>query len=100
MQLDLLKERAEKITNDNQVSDNFVYHGLRVWPGLNFTCSGSITGVMVAVDVRAAGGGLVDYPQLGVWRIDNTAILLIGQAADIRLSLGDFSPDGVLQHRY
>ena len=97
MHLDLLKERAEKITNDNEVSDNFVYHGLRVWPGQNFTCSGSITGVMVGVDIRTAGGGRDDYPQLSVWRIDGIGIVRITMV-DIAPSLGDFSPDGVLQY--
>ena len=101
MQLDLLKERARKITNDNEVSDNFVYHGLRVWPGLNFTCDGNVTGVMVGVDVRAAGGGLDDYPQVDVWRRVGSVTLSRRDASrlvDIAPSIGDFSPDGVLEY--
>ena len=101
MQLELLKERAEKISNGNAVSDNFIYHGLRVIPGLNFTCNGTIISAMVGVDVRTGSDGRVDYPQVDVWRADNSNdFFRIAPAVprDVALNPGDFSPDGVLQY--
>ena len=100
MQLNLLKKRAEKISSGNSVSGNFIYHGLRVTPGLNFTCSGSITGVMVGADIRTEAGSLNDYPQVDVWRIGDsvTTYRVDNNQIDIAPYQGDYSPDGVLQY--
>ena len=98
MQLDLLKKRAEKISGGNSVSGNFIHHGLRVTPGLNFTCNGSITGVMVGADVRTEAGSLNDYPQVDVWRISDsvTTFRVDSNLTDIAAYQGDYSPDGVI----
>ena len=96
MQLDLLKKRAEKISGGNSVSGNFIQHGLRVTPGLNFTCNGNITGVMVGADVRTEAGSLNDYPQVGVWRISDSVTTFRVGTMDIAAYQGDYSPDGVI----
>lgn len=102
MQLDILKKRAGKISSGNVVSENFIYHGLRVIPGLNFTCAGSIGAVLVGVDVRRYMAGVrTDWPQVHAWRLQNSGTTynrLVHIVRDITLSVGEFSPDGVLRY--
>ena len=94
MQLDVLRRRAEKIPNVGR-SPNLLDDEFRLIPGMNFTCSGKITGLLLGVDVRTVTGNRDQYPVVQIWR-------LIGNSYDrqdgreIRLAAGDFSPDGVL----
>ena len=104
MQLELLKRRAEKISSANLISETSLTDGeTRVMPGLNFTCNGNITGLLLAVDLRTVGGSIVQYPQIQVWE-PSTIITLPGfytrgDHQNISLSAGDdFSTDGVLQY--
>ena len=101
MQLDLLKERAEKITSGNVVSGNKLDHELRVVPGLNFTCSGNITSLMVGADIRAIGVNRVDYPEIQIWRGTQSFLGFIyarQSRTNIALTEGISSPNGVLQY--
>ena len=77
MQLDLLKKRAEKITNGNTVSGNKLDNELRVVPGLSFTCSGTITSLLLGVDMRTVDGNRVEYPEMQIWR-EGRRIVAIG----------------------
>ena len=102
MQLDLLKKRAEKITNGNTVSGNKLDNELRVVPGLSFTCSGTITSLLLGVDMRTVDGNRVEYPEMQIWREGRR--IVVGDVynrqsrTDIALTAGNSSPDGVLQY--
>ena len=105
MQLDLLKKRAEKITSGNVVSGNKLDHELRVVPGLNFTCNGSITSLLLGVDVRTVDGNRVEYPEVQIWRGEQrtifgfvTFVYARQSRTNITLTAGNSSPDGVLQY--
>ena len=103
MQLDLIKKRAEKITSGNIVSENKLDSELRVVPGLNFTCSGTITSLLLGVDVRTVDGNRVEYPEVQIWRrtgqfpIVGTRFSRI-KRANIVVTSGNSSSDGVLQY--
>ena len=98
MDLNLLKRRAEKIPNAG-VSSNVLNSNFRIVTGMNFTCSGSLTGLLLGVDIRP-GGGRDQYPQVQIWRRragTNSKYDKQG-VQEIRLAAGVFSPDGVLQY--
>ena len=101
MQLELLKRRAEKISSANFVSGTKLDDETRVMPGLNFTCDGNITSLLLGVDVRTVDGSRVEYPEVQVWRqspsIDNSYTHEDQQRIQLSAA-GDFSPDGVLQY--
>ena len=100
MELDTLKKRAEKITSGNTVSRNILDDELRVIPELNFTCSGTITGLLLGVDVRAIDDDIDEYPELQIWREYQGLIYDYDRKSTTTIAPkgGDFSPDGVLQH--
>ena len=97
MQLDLLKKRAEKITNGNTVSGNKLDNELRVVPGLSFTCSGTITSLLLGVDMRTVDGNRVEYPEMQIWR-EGRNVYNRQSRTDIAPTAGNSSPDGVLQY--
>ena len=101
MQLSLLKRRAEKISGANLFPKTALTHQTRVMPGLNFTCSGNITGLILAVDVRTVSNSRNEYPEVQVWeRTTFTGSYTRGDHQNVRLSAGDdFSPDGVLKYK-
>ena len=98
MDLNLLKKRAEKIPNAG-LSSNFLNTNFRIVTGTSFNCSGSLTGLLLGVDVRP-GGGRDQYPEVQIWRrAAGTISSYFRQARQvITLAAGDFSPDGVLQY--
>ena len=101
MQQDLLKKRAEKITSGNVVSGNKLDHELRVVPGLNFDCSGTITSLIVGADIRAIGGNRVEYPEIQIWRGGQNIFGFVYERqsrTNITLTEGNSSPNGVLQY--
>ena len=101
MQLDLLKKRAEKITNGNTVSGNKLDDELRVVPELSFTCSGTITSLLLGVDMRTVDGNRVEYPEMQIWREGRNIfgdVFNRQSRTDIALTAGNSSPDGVLQY--
>ena len=100
MQLDLLKRRAVKISNGmNTVSGNQLSDRGRVMPGLSFNCSGSITHLMLAADVRTVANDRDNYPELQIWRQAGSSSFITRRArAAITLSEGSFSSNGVLQY--
>ena len=54
MNLNLLKKRAEKIPNTGS-SPNFLNGNFRLISGMSFNCSGSLTSLLLGVDVRPDG---------------------------------------------
>ena len=96
MDLTLLKKRAEKIPSTGS-SSNRLDGDLRLILGVRFTCSGSLTGLMLGADVRP-GGGRNQYPEVQIWSVQNANKYNYRSSHEIRLSQGNFSPDGVLQY--
>ena len=94
--MNLLKKRAEKIPNTG-ISSNFLDNDFRLITGMSFTCSGSLTSLLLAVDVRP-GGSRTLYPEVQIWRAQNANTYNLQASQQIRLAAGDFSPDGVLQY--
>ena len=99
MELQLLKERAKKIS-DNGGSQNYLDGKFRLIPGMSFTCNGMITGLLLGVDIRSKSNadGRTEYPVVQVWRPGSGDSYTRVAMQEIRLAAGDFSPDGVFQY--
>ena len=98
MQLDLLKELSKKISSDNTDSTNRLNNELRVFPALNFTCSGSIIGFLLGAKIRNPRRYETDsYPGVSIFRQSGQSYGTV-TSQEIRLADGTFSPDGVLQY--
>ena len=98
MQLDILRKNAELVINDRELIDSLDTE-FRLFPSKNFTCSGSITGVLLGADIRWTSDMKSSYPEIQIWRNDMATDQFTRQASqEIRLNPGDFSPDGVLQY--
>ena len=96
MQWDVLKRRVDKIPNGVK-SSNTMGNEFRLVPGMNFTCSGTITSLLLGVDVRTMTTRRNKFPEVQVWRknqVNGSYMRQDGQ--EIRLAAGNFSPDGVL----
>ena len=102
IQQDLLKKRAEKISTTNSLSVNQLDNELRVVTGLTFTCSGALTSLQLGADLRAVTANRNQYPEVQIWRYSGPlqlgAFRPSSSREEIRLTAGDFSPDGVLQY--
>ena len=92
MQLDVLRRRAEKIPRGHD-SRNRLDHELRLMPYMNFTCSGNITSLLLGVDIRNHHS----YPEVHIWQRNGEQFNRIA-SREIRLTAGNFSPDGVLRY--
>ena len=97
MELQLLKERAKKISN-NGGSQNYLDGKFRLVPGMSFTCNGTITGLLLGVDIRSNADGRSKYPVVQVWRPGSGDRYNRVAMQQIQLAAGDFSPDGVFQY--
>ena len=98
MDIDLLRRRAEKIP-EGDISTNFLDDEFRLIPDVNFTCSGTITSLLIGATYRMGAIRRDRYPEVQVWRINPDGTLYSRQGSEeIRLAAGDFGPDGV--HRY
>ena len=101
IELELLKTRAEKITGSGEDTGHGLNDEFRLIPFESFSCSGSMTGLLLVGAVRTSGNRN-QYPEIQIWRkIDhssNTYTYSWQDSQEIRLNLGDFSPDGVLQY--
>ena len=96
----LLQKRAEKIASINTIpAMNLLNNGLRVFNGdYRFTCSGVLTSLLLGVDVRRVTKNRNRYPEVQVWRINAGLTPTRVARQKIRLTAGDFSPDGVLRY--
>ena len=101
MELELLKRRAEKIPGGDagEGTGGGLDNEFRLIPSESFSCTGNLTSLLLVGAVR---GGRNQYPEIQIWRrIDhsnNTYTYSRRDSQEIRLNLGDFSPDGVLQY--
>ena len=100
MDYDLLVEKAEQIGENmgkgdldkNKLKDNKV----SIMPSLEFTCSGTITGFLLGVDVRTNKD---QYPAIWLWnKTDETTYTRVDDSSvEIILGPSNFSTDGVYQ---
>ena len=99
MEENLLRRRAEKITfsardrgmNDDSLDEEFI-----LLPGETFSCNnGTMTGVLF---VGAIEGDENKNPEIQIWRNTGGTTYTRQDSQEIRLTEGDFSPDGVLQY--
>ena len=98
MQLDILRKNAELINNDRELIDSLDTE-FRLLPSKNFTCSGSITGVLLGADIRLTSDMKSPYHEIQTWRnVMGTDQFTRQASQEIRLNPGDFSPDGVLKY--
>ena len=97
MELDLLRRRAEKISGDSTSAGDSLDDEFRLLPGESFSCSGTMTGLLLVGAVRT-GGGRVQYPEIQIWRNTGGNAYTRRASQKIRLNPGHFSPDGVLQY--
>ena len=97
MDLNLLRERAEKITNGG-MNDDSLDNSFVILSGDSFSCSGTMTGLLFVGAVRS-GKDRIMYPEIQIYRnTGGNAYTRQGNSQEIRLAEGDFSPDGVLQY--
>ena len=99
MDYDLLVRKAEQIGGDGR--GNLDGNRLRndrhsIMPSLEFTCSGTITGFLLGVDVRTDGN---EYPTIWLWnKTDETTYTRVDDSSvEIILGPSNFSTEGVYQ---
>ena len=97
MHLDLLTKNAE-IINGGKPTNNELNDEFRLFPNMNFTCSGRINGLLLRADIRRSNNFRYQYPLIQLWRKNNGDQFNRVASQEIRLAEGDFSPDGVLQY--
>ena len=70
-----------------------------IMPSLEFTCSGTITGFLLGVDVRTENGNRVEYPTIWLWNKTNGTSYTRVADSSVKIILGpsNFSTDGVYQ---
>ena len=96
MELDLLRKRAEKISNGNTVNENSLDGKFRLLDE-SFNCSGTMTGILF-VGLYRTGGGRNMYPEIQLWRNTGGNTYTRQASEEIRLAAGVFGSDGVLQY--
>lgn len=97
MQLDLLRKNARTINFSGQ-SANLLNTELILFPSMNFTCNGRLTGLLLAADIRWRTVSRDRYPEIQIWRNVGSDCYLRQASQEIRLNPGVFSPDGMLQY--
>ena len=99
MDYDLLVQKAKQIGGDGRGDlDGNRLRGDRhsIMPSLEFTCSGTITGFLLGVDVRTDRD---EYPTIWLWnKTDETTYTRVDDSSvEIILGPSNFSTDGVYQ---
>ena len=97
MELNLLRKRAEKITNNADTNEDSLDEEFRLLPDESFSCSGTMTGLLFVGTYRT-GGGRNLYPEIQIWRNSGSNTYTRQGSEMIELAAGVFSPDGVLQY--
>ena len=88
---------ATKISSGGASNDRLT-NELRLVPDQNFTCNGTITSLLLGIDIRT---GETLYPQVQIWRrTSSTSIreFMKVHFEEIRLDPGAFSPSGVFEY--
>ena len=106
MERDLLERRASKISSGQQGASptSLADNRLLVIPGMNFTCSGNITSLLLGVEIRDSNSVQDNRLSFDIWR----PVMRDGQVTgynwiesssiNINLQAGDFSSDGVVKY--
>ena len=102
MDYDLLVQKAEQIGGDGKgnLSDNKLNSMSVDWimPSLEFTCSGTITGFLLGVDVMTETNSGDRYPTIWLWILTNkTNTYIRDKSVEVSLSPSNFSTNGVFQ---
>ena len=97
MELDLLRRRAEKITNNTGTNEDSLNGEFRLLSESSFSCSGNVTGLLLVGAVRT-DEGRDQYPEIQIWSPPQKNMYTRKGREKIMLAEGDFSPDGVLQY--
>ena len=98
MDLDLLRKRAMKVSNEGMNEDS-LDNNFILLPGDSFSCSGTMTGLLFVGTYSGTGGGRDKYPEIQIYRdTGGNTYTRQGSSQEIRLTEGYFSPDGVLQY--
>ena len=102
MDYKLLVQKAEQIGGDGK--GDLYFNELRddrhlIMPSLKFTCSGTITGFLLGVDVRTETDNRDEYPTIWLWnKTDETTYTrVVDSSVEIILGPSNFSTDGVYQ---
>ena len=98
MDYDLLVQKAEQIDGDGNL--HVQLGGGRDWimPSLEFTCSGTITGFLLGVDVRTETNSRNEYPTIWLWNKTNkTDTYIRDKSVEVLLGPSNFSTEGVFQ---
>lgn len=105
MELDVLRKRAEKVSGGSASSDR-LNNELRLIPDWSFTCSGTITGFLLGVDIRtltsaSANPNRDEFPDIQLWRKlnNNSGVFTKMNSTKIILQPGEFAPDGVIRYQ-
>ena len=94
----MLRRRAEKITSGG-ISNQGLDDEFRLLPNESFSCSGTMTGLLLVGTLGRGGKRNRDqYPEVQLWRNTGGNTYTRQASQEIRLAEGDFSPDGVLQY--
>ena len=97
MELDLLRRKAEKISGGGTGVGNTLNSEFRLLAGESFSCSGTMTGLLLVGTVRT-GGMRTLYPEIQIWRNTGGNMFTRQGSEVIELAAGNFGPDGVLQY--
>ena len=98
MELELLKRRVEKIPGGDagEGTGGGLDNEFRLIPYEGFSCSGNMTGLLLVGAIRTSLGR-DQYPEIQIWSF-NSGTYTRQASQKIRLTEGDFSPDGVVQY--
>ena len=104
MDYDLLVQKAEQIGSNRRGDLDGNRLGMNrssIMPSLDFNCSGTITGFLLGVDVRAKTDNRDEYPTIWLWNKTNETIYtrVVDSSVEIILGPSNFSTDGVFQFR-
>ena len=107
MDYDFLVQKANQIATEfldifgeGDLSDNRLGSDTDwIMPSLEFTCSGTITGFLLGVDVRTETADRVEYPTIWLWNKTNGTSYTRVADSSVKIILGpsNFSTDGVYQ---
>ena len=97
IELDLLKRRAEK-TGLSVNTGGGLDRDFRLLTPESFNCSGTMTGLLLVGTIMEKTDVRDKYPEIQIWRNTHSNTYIRQGREKIKLSPGDFSPDGVLQY--
>ena len=103
MDIGLLRTKAEQIPNTQGTYSNNILDSDSRWlfPSLRFTCSTTITGIIIGVDVRTITNTRNSYPQLEIWSQFLANIYQVSSSIrTIQLQPDNFNTSGVYTYQF